>query len=190
MKSNGKEIWKDIPGWEGLLQASYSGNIKALERKYKIPKENNNRVLPESIVKGCINKYGYLTITKKDISKTQYTVKIHRLVALAWIPNPENKSQVNHKNGNKLDNSVPNLEWNTQSENTKHSFDYLGRTSMFGTTDYNIKTKGKPVYCATFGISANSIGEMARKLGISGTMICEVCNNKIIQTHGIVFNYV
>lgn len=119
-----KEIWKPIKDWEGLYEISNFGRFKRLERfvisekrggrKYHFKEEIKDPSLTEKP-----NKYPRVTMKDKDRSITEY---IHRLVALTFIPNIENKPEVNHKDGNKLNNYVDNLEWSTESENTKHAY--------------------------------------------------------------------
>ena len=119
-----EEIWKDIQGYEGIYQISNKGRVKALKKKvHKIIK--GKECYPsykEKILKiSNHNRNGYLkiNITKDNVNKT---CQIHRLVAKAFIPNPNNLPQVNHKNGIKTDNQAENLEWVTISENHKHAF--------------------------------------------------------------------
>lgn len=120
-----EEIWKDIPGYPGY-QASNLGNIKSLDR-YVVstnPKtgEKINRFFKEAIKDQCYTR-GYLKVTIDNDTRS-----VHRLVSLAFMGTPPtDKHQVNHKNGIKDDNRIENLEWVTQSENSQHSVDVLGR---------------------------------------------------------------
>ena len=99
------EIYKDIPGYEGLYQISNLGNVKSLKRNKILAKNNNG------------NGYLYACLSKDGQAKNYY---IHRLVSQAFIPNPDNKPEVNHKDENKENNCVENLEWVTSKENTNY----------------------------------------------------------------------
>ena len=102
-----KEIWKDIKGFENLYQVSNYGKIK---------NSRNNKLL-----KTQKNIKNYVVITLKNKEK-KYTLKVHRLVAQAFIENLLNKPQVNHIDGNKENNYVDNLEWVNNSENQYHAY--------------------------------------------------------------------
>lgn len=115
------EIWKDIPGYEGLYQASSDGRVKALKKTWYSGKNHSVvKTKEEHIIKPNISKCGYWKLTLMKNSVPQY-VRKSRIVALAFIYNPENKPQVNHINGNKLIDAVWNLEWSTGSENILHA---------------------------------------------------------------------
>lgn len=108
-------IWKRIPNYS-LYEASTNGEIKTYNWK-------NKKV--EAIMKPAFDGCGYLrTMLKNDNGKYD-TIKVHRIIAHTFIPNPENKKTVNHKNGIKHDNNVKNLEWATQQENNKHANEFL-----------------------------------------------------------------
>lgn len=106
------EEWKDIEGFEGLYKISSFGRVKSLKRK---------GVANERILRARIDKKGYIhyALKKNDM---QYERKAHRLVATAFLKNEENKPQVNHLDGNKINNYYKNLEWVTNSENQIHSY--------------------------------------------------------------------
>lgn len=111
------EIWKDIVGYEGLYQVSNLGRLKRISRV-----RSDGKLLKELIKKNTPRKGdGYLQISLGTRSHTQKSRYLHQIVATAFIPNPENKRFVNHKNGIKADNRVENLEWCTYQENMDHA---------------------------------------------------------------------
>lgn len=115
-----KEIWKDIKGYDGYYQISNLGRVKSLERIICI--NNTNRKLKDKILTPRYDKKGYLGVALNKNAIARY-FKIHRLVANNFINNADNKKQINHKDGNKQNNKVENLEWVTNIENRKHAVD-------------------------------------------------------------------
>lgn len=120
-----KEIWKDIPNYEGLYQASNFGKIKSLDR---IRKQFNHKGIATIKYKGKILKQqikkntGYYAVALYDNNKKVKLKLVHRLIATTFLENKNNFPVVNHKDGNKKNNNVENLEWCTQSHNVKESY--------------------------------------------------------------------
>lgn len=119
--SDKAEIFIDIPGWEELYQVSNFGRVKSL--RYYGCKGKSGFLSPRltNITARSKQRYASVRLTNKS-RKLDKQYRIHRLVAQCFIPNPENKPEVNHKDGDGLNNHVNNLEWVTSSENQKHAF--------------------------------------------------------------------
>jgi hypothetical protein len=115
------EQWKDIAGYEGLYQVSDMGNVRSKARYIKSPWKGRNA--PSKPIKFEVKKgYNTVRLYKQDgISTGKTCSSVHRLVATAFIPNPDNKPCVNHINAIRTDNRIENLEWVTYQENSTHA---------------------------------------------------------------------
>lgn len=109
------EIFESIKGFEGLYEISNLGRVKSL------PKIVGKRIKPESFLTIRISSQGYAMVSLCKDSKI-FNASVHRLIAEAFIPNPENKATVNHIDGNKLNNDISNLEWATPHEQNIHAY--------------------------------------------------------------------
>ena len=163
-----KEIWKDIKDYEGLYQVSNLGRVK--------------RITTGRVLKPLKHANGYLMV-KLSKNSIVYTKTVHRLVAEAFIPNPEHKSEINHIDENKTNNTVSNLEWMTRKENINHGTrtERMSKTQSIPIIATNIKTgESKEFYGAR---------ECARQLGLTHGNITSVLKGRYKQTGGYIFKY-
>ena len=159
-----EEIWKDIPSYEGYYQVSNLGNFRSLPRIIKY-KSNGTRNYPSKALLTETTKDNYQRIVlMKDGIKTRY--QAHRLVALTFIPNPDNKPFINHIDGNKSNNVVTNLEWCTASENMIHA-DNTGLRDM----STHQPSNSKRIKCIETGEVFASYAKAVKWLGKSNTSI-------------------
>jgi len=156
------EEWRKIEGYEGLYQVSNLGRVKSLMYG------------KEKILKGGINPYGYhfVILNKYPIKKN---MKVHRLVAKAFIPNSDNKPEVNHIDGNKLNNNIHNLEWNTRKENNSHALD-TGLTDIKGEKHYKVKLTEEQVL--DIRVSNLTKVELAKIYNVTHQNISAIINKK------------
>ena len=149
---------KDIKGYEGLYAVTTDGQVWSYR--------SNKFLTPYNVV-----GYHYVDLRKKGHRKQ---FRVHRLVAEAYIPNPENKPQINHKDENKINNHVSNLEWVTAKENVN-----------YGTHNERMaKTRSKAVYCEELDRVFESQKEAAAELGLYGGNISSCCNGRIKTSGG------
>lgn len=113
-----KEVWKPVVGYEGLYEVSSEGRVKSLSRVVKAPR-NTTRLLGERLLTPTTEKEGYKVVGLRVNGKLSQK-RVHRLVAEAFLNNPEEKTQVNHINEIKSDNKLSNIEWSTSKENSNH----------------------------------------------------------------------
>lgn len=164
-----KEIWKDIEGYEGLYQVSNIGRVKSL---------NYNHTNQEKILKYGIDTSGYRVITLWKNRKGK-TKTVHRLVANTFIPNPNNYPIINHKDENKQNNSVDNLEWCTYKYNLGYNKHGYNEENLKRRMINNQMKNSKKVKCITTGEIFESITEASRKYNIDKSSISKVCKGKM-----------
>lgn len=160
------EVWKDVQGFEGFYQVSDRGRLRSMDRE-----SCGRRYSGKLISSAC--KGGYIVdILCKDGMKK--ICRRHRLVALAFIPNPESKPEVNHLDGNKLNNCVENLEWATHRENADHAW----LTGLTKQPPAEVPIEVIQFYEGQEIATYKSIEIAGHINGISAADICKCCKGK------------
>lgn len=162
------ENWIHVRGYENHYLVSDLGNIKSL--KYKT----------EKIIKQTVSKKdGYCRVTLYG-NKKRKTFLVHRLVASAFLINKENKKEVNHKDFDKTNNKLENLEWCTSSENSIHKYKYKNCHMVTGENHHKSKLSKNDVYtiCFLFKYTNIKFREIARMYNVSHISILHIKDGK------------
>ena len=156
---DGRE-WKDIPGYEGYYQASTDGQIRSLDRDVKLSGSNVSIVKHGKLLAQHIGNDGYLHAAL-SVNGSMKLWLVHRLMALTFLDNPENKEQVNHIDGVKTNNILSNLEWVTASENMVHAKEH-GLWNPIECGNISRTLTGIKVICTTDNKQFDSISKAAK----------------------------
>lgn len=159
-----EEIWKDVVGYERYYKVSNFGNVYSVRRNKQLKTGNKHR-------------NGYLQVNLYINGKYK-TLTVHRLVAQAFIPNPYEKQDVNHKDENKTNNRVDNLEWLTRKENNN-----------YGTRNIRCSKRIKVIYQDDTYEVWDSITEFSNEFGFSSGGVCNVLRGTRKTYHGMKFEY-
>ena len=166
------EAWKDVVGYEGKYQVSNKGRIRSL------PTKSKTKYFSGKVLSMAVDSIGYMVVT---LSRRTY--KVHRLVAFAFIDNPNNYPCVNHKDENKTNNNIENLEWCTYEYNCN-----------YGTRNKRIsQNEGRKII--QYDLTGNeirqwkSIADAARCFGVARTTICGCCAGRQHTSCGYVWRY-
>ncbi len=170
-------MWKDIDGYNGIYQVSNLGRVKSISFR-------NNKTIKsrEKILKTKTNskKRVYIMLYKNGKRRN---LTVHRLVASAFLPNPNSLPEVNHIDGNPTNNNINNLEWCTKSHNAKHAYE----NELNNLKEYN-KSRKKPII-RNDGIKYNSAYDCAKALGVSVCSVRDVLKGRIKTVKGYSFSY-
>lgn len=168
------EKWKDVVGYEGIYQVSDLGRVKRVK---KTKGATEGKILKNLLNKRKDNSEGYYYASLWRNGR-EHRITVHRLVALAFIPNPKNKPEINHKNGIKAFNRPENLEWVTKSENALHARRVLGVGA--GENNYRAKLKNSDIPLIRQLLNEGNLTQTAigKMFGVAYAVIKNVKRNR------------
>ena len=186
------EVWKDVDGFQGVLQVSNLGRVRTLDHYVRHQREQYKKFVKGKIRKLMIGNSGYYYIMLTYNAKN-YHLQVHRMVAKAFIPNEFNKPQVNHKNHNKLDNRVENLEWCTPSENMIHAYKNnlipLNKIGHSGKSNPSARAVDAYTKDGEFIGHFDTMKDASKELGVAMSGVCNCCTGYSKTCHGMIFRY-
>lgn len=177
-----QEVWEDIAGFEGIYQISNYGRVLSVARHKKLPNGGNGDWVESRII-GARLMNGYPLVTLKKPSKIKKDFLVHRLVAFAFIPNPDGKTIINHIDCNTKNNHFSNLEWCTQYENVHH-MKRMGRERKFMRPVKQFSSDGL-TEIATWISAAHA----ARGCGVTRVGISHCCTGRQFTSGGFHWAY-
>lgn len=178
MRAGNAETWAPVVGYEGLYEVSDLGRVRSVDRSVLGSRRRAERRAYGIEIKRHARKDGYLMVQlwKGGVHSLKL---VHRLVAETFLDNPRGVTDVNHRDGDKANNSAENLEWCSRSENVKHAYK----------NGLNRGAPKKKVFCSN-GSVYESTKEAARQTGLASGNISQCCNGRRNHTGGLRFSYV
>ena len=171
-----KEEWRSIEGYEGLYEVSNFGRVKSLAIMWQNGRVREERILKENLHFG----YAHVTLCKNG---TQKQWRVHRLVAIAFIPNPENKPFIDHINTVRNDNRVENLRWVTRQENYDNPISQKAQKESVARHVFQYDLEGNLLNIFT------SITEASSKTGVRISAIQQSCSGYMMTAKGYIWRY-
>ena len=186
-----EEIWKDIPGYEGLYQVSNFGKVRSLKRTIKYNgkgKGSGTRIYESIELKQCLNTVGYYQVSL-SVNNCRKRYMVHRLVASAFCNHPIGKDYVNHMDGNYLNNKSENLEWVSNRENVRHAI-VKGLHRIYGEESHRAKFSNEQVEIIrrikNRGVSTN---DLCILLGVHKSCINRIYNGTTYNENNKIKTY-
>ena len=181
------ENWKDIENYKGLYQVSDCGRIKSLARDIYCQNGTVHRTKEKILVQNLDkNGYQYVCLSKNGKRKFMF---VHRLVAIAFIPNPENKPQVNHIDEVKTNNTVENLEWCSAQYNTNYGTRNERSVQNHKYPKLGNHQRAKVVFCEELNKTFDCITSAGKVLGVNRVSISQACSGKQNTAGGFHWKY-
>lgn len=177
-----EEVWKDVIGYEGLYQVSNFGRAKMLGRMKRLWNGGKTYINPKMLSQYVVR--GYKKVKLRDINGKAKMVSVHRLVAMAFIPNPTDLPQVNHKDENKQNNCVENLEWCTQKYNSNYG------TGVKRCSEARFKRIAQISLDGNVVKEWNSMREIVETLGFSYSRLSQACNGRTKTSNGYFWKFI
>lgn len=180
-----KEVWKPIQGYEGLYEVSNIGRVKALPKVFRNKLGYLNH-FKEKFLSPVKDGKGYLMVWLFLEGKGRKMFKVHRLVASAFIPNPENKPQVDHINTKVYDNRVENLRWVTEKENSNNELTLIHNAAhaIKGANNKDAKRVNQYTMSGEFVKEWGCMTDIEREYGYNHSKVSMCCNGKRSHAYG------
>ena len=174
---NAPEVWKSVVGYEGLYEVSNHAQVRSLPR-FRVNNKNGQGYMTKGkIMTRCIGTTGYYMVGLTDANGNKKKVRVHRIVAKAFIPNPCHKPEINHIDGDKLNCAIENLEWCTQKENINHALE----THLIP----NIRGREKQVIQYYLEDQSHSVQATAHHFGVGHQAVTSILKTKEIKIRPI-----